>query len=205
MAAAVTMPRSSLAPFPELEGLAARPFSAPPPLDGDDEALGELQRRQIEDLLKGASSLRLDAEGLDRAASSDYWARARRAGDAIQRPASTIDGRALTADDDRTRETLESLSASIAALSAKTTFDDEEPGLRRTPPPPRIPTPEAPRPPSPPRSSGIGQSIGAQQPQYQRQSFYPAGAYAPADYGRAMVVPVVAEDGRVYYLSLIHI
>ena len=42
MAAAVTMPRSSLAPFPELEGLAARPFSAPPPLDGDDEALGEL-------------------------------------------------------------------------------------------------------------------------------------------------------------------
>ena len=198
MAAAVTMPRSSLAPFPELEGLAARPFSAPPPLDGDDEALGELQRRQIEDLLKGASSLRLDAEGLDRASSSDYWARARRAGDAIQRPASTIDGRALTADDDRTRETLESLSASIAALSAKTTFDDEEPGLRRTPPP-RIPTPEAPRPPSPPRSSGIGQSIGAQQPQYQRQSFYPAGAYAPADYGRAMVVPVVAEDGRVYY------
>ena len=80
MAAAVTMPRSSLAPFPELEGLAARPFSAPPPLDGDDEALGELQRRQIEDLLKGASSLRLDAEGLDRASSSDYWARARRAG-----------------------------------------------------------------------------------------------------------------------------
>ena len=91
-AAAVTMPRSSLAPFPELEGLAARPFSAPPPLDGDDEALGELQRRQIEDLLKGASSLRLDAEGLDSASSSDYWARARRAGDAIQRPASTIDG-----------------------------------------------------------------------------------------------------------------
>ena len=93
MAAAVTtMPRSSLAPFPELEGLAARPFSAPPPLDGDDEALGELQRRQIEDLLKGASSLRLDAEGLDRTSSSDYWARARRAGDAIQDPLRRLTG-----------------------------------------------------------------------------------------------------------------
>lgn len=188
MAAAVAHPRSSLAPFPEL---AQRPFSAPPPLDAGDEALGELQRRQIEDLLKGASALRTDAEGLRQSSNSDYWARSRRHGEALARPASTIDGRAL--DDDRTRETLESLSASIAALSG-TLMDGDEPGLRRAPPP-LAPTPVT-APPPPPQSSGLGQSLQAQ-PQYQQPHFYPPGAYGGVH--QPMVVPVVGEDGRVYY------
>ncbi|KAH8062128.1 hypothetical protein JL720_13333 [Aureococcus anophagefferens] len=240
--------RTTLAPFQDSDRRGARPvsarffvgraatfhprcFSAPPPLNESPE-IGQLQRKQIEDLLRDSAGLNAEPFGDERRrpGSSVSWASAKRAGADISRPHTSMDygaqRRLGSEGDERAREarhrvgpgTLENLSASIAALSLPEGSSPEpfgrEPGLSRSA------TPSEPPPPekaaggvarqlreggSSHHAAGMHQAPPPRGPPASPHGMAPQGyagyGYAPPDaYGRpAAMVPVVGDDGRVYY------